>query len=76
MANIKSNIKRNKQSKKAYGRNKAIKSEIKTAIKKAKITKNPEDINNVVKLIDSAITKGAVHKNKSSRLVSKVQKLK
>lgn len=75
MANIKSNIKRRKQDDKKHLRNKSLKSEIKTLIKKALETKEQTDINNAVKIIDKAVTSGVFHKNKAARLKSKVQKV-
>lgn len=75
MANIKSNDKKHKQDEKKRLRNKAIKSEIKTAFKKAEETKIQSDINHLVSLINSAVTSGVFHKNKAARLTSKAQKI-
>ncbi len=76
MANIKSNIKQAKKSKKRNLINKEIKSEIKTVQKKAVSTKNAADINHLTKLIDQAVTHGTFHKNKAARLKSKAQRIK
>ncbi len=75
MANIVSNEKRKKQSDKRNLRNKSIKSEVKTAFKKANQTKKKEDINHAVSLVNKAVTSGVFHKNKASRLTSKLQKI-
>ncbi|BDV03669.1 MAG: 30S ribosomal protein S20 [Candidatus Hepatoplasma scabrum] len=75
MANIKSKEKRRKQDDKKYLRNKAQKSKIKTAIKKAKMEPTAQNKNYAVKLIDQSVTSGLFHKNKAARLVAKIQKL-
>lgn len=75
MANIISNEKRRRQDDKKHLRNKSLKSEIKTAIKKAETSKDAKDINMAVKLIDKAVTSGVFHKNKSARLKSKVHSI-
>ena len=74
MANIKSQKKSIRQDEKRAAANKAFKSQMKTAIKKAKSTGDAKDINAAVKLIDSAVTKGVIHKNKAASLKSKVMK--
>ncbi len=75
MANIKSNKKRRRQDDKKYLRNKSLKSEIKTIIKKAQEAKDVKDINLAIKLIDKAVTSGVFHKNKAARLKSKVHSI-
>lgn len=75
MANIKSQKKRAKTNKKAEARNKALKSEVKHAIKKAKTNPTNDNVNHAVKLVDQAITNGIFHKNKAARLKSKLQKI-
>ena len=85
MANIKSQIKRNRQSEKARVRNKALRSELKTR-QKAVITEattggeNLEDATRLaIKKIDKAASKGVIHKNtaarRKSRLVKQVAKI-
>jgi small subunit ribosomal protein S20 len=73
MANIKSQKKSIRQDEKRTARNKAYKSQMKTAIKKAK-SGDAKDINAAVKLIDGAVTKHVIHKNKAATLKSKVMK--
>ncbi|WP_017935608.1 30S ribosomal protein S20 [Nocardioides sp. Iso805N] len=81
MANIKSQIKRNKQALKAQARNKAVKSELKTAIRKFReaaragdketATKLGQDAN---RLLDKAVSKGVIHKNQAANRKSAVAK--
>ena len=75
MANIKSNDKSKRQDDKRNLRNKAVKSKIKTAIKKVESTKTVESVNESVKLIDQAVTSGVFHKNKAARLKSKMHSI-
>ena len=86
MANIKSAKKRILISEANRVRNVAVKSEIKTAIKKALSLAEGKDndtlnaaISNVYKLCDKAVSKGILHKNtaarKKSRLVLAIKKL-
>ncbi|AJR11991.1 30S ribosomal protein S20 [Mesomycoplasma dispar] len=78
MANIKSKIKSITKMQKARVRNNAIKSRVKTAIKKAKIavTTNSENQSELVakahKEIAKAKSKGVFHKNKASRKISRL----
>ena len=68
VANIKSQIKRNKQNIVARDRNKAVKSEIRTRTKSAVVavgTENEETaLRNAIKRIDTAAAKGVIHKNR------------
>jgi small subunit ribosomal protein S20 len=79
VANIKSQIKRNKQNEKARQRNKAVKSELKTAVRKFR---EAADAGNVeaatlamrsasVKL-DKAASKGVIHKNQAANRKSAI----
>ncbi|MBR3646615.1 MAG: 30S ribosomal protein S20 [Lachnospiraceae bacterium] len=79
MANIKSAKKRIEVTKTRYERNKAIKSEVKTCIKKveAAIAKNDKEaaaaaLSVATKKIDMACSKGVYHKNNASRKVSRL----
>jgi small subunit ribosomal protein S20 len=80
MANIKSQIKRNKQNEKRAARNKAVRSELKTRTKVA-ATAATEGAENVaeltrlaVKRIDMAAAKGVIHKNAAARRKSRLMK--
>ena len=83
MANIKSQIKRNKQAEKARMRNKAVKSELKTAVKKvqaavaaADVQAADEAVKNCYHLLDKAVAKGVIHKNRASNRKSGVARLR
>ncbi|MBQ2871074.1 30S ribosomal protein S20 [bacterium] len=86
MANIKSSKKRVLIAERNRQRNVAVKSEIKTAIKKALVAAQAKDseavssaLSAVYKLCDKAVGKGVLHKNtaarKKSRLTVAVNKL-
>ena len=80
MANIKSQIKRNRQNEKRRVRNKAARSEIKTRVKRAvtAVETGAEDATVAVKLaakrLDKAAAKGIIHKNAAARRKSRLQK--
>lgn len=84
MANIKSQIKRNKQNVVARDRNKAVKSEIRTRTKNAVAavgTENEESaLRSAIKRIDKAASKGVIHKNqaanKKSGLMHRIKTLR
>ncbi|MGW1887909.1 30S ribosomal protein S20 [Streptomyces sp. NPDC002133] len=86
MANIKSQIKRNKTNEKARLRNKAVKSSLKTAIRKAREAAAAGDLEKATvaareasRKLDKAVSKGVIHKNaaanKKSALAAKVASL-
>jgi small subunit ribosomal protein S20 len=78
VANIKSQIKRNKQNETARLRNKAVRSELRTRIKAAEAAAavNAEDADDkfrtAVTRIDMAATKGVIHKNAAARSKSRL----
>ena len=79
MANIKGQIKRNRQNEKRRLRNKGIRSEInsrvKTAIQNAESgAASPADLQEAVKKIDKAVAKGIMHKNTAARKKSRLSK--
>ncbi len=81
MANIKSQKKRVLTNAKAHERNKAVKSEIKTAVKKvdAAITEGDADAaaaasQEAARLLDRAATKGVIHKNQAANRKSGIAK--
>jgi small subunit ribosomal protein S20 len=85
VANIKSQIKRNRQNEKARLRNKAVRSELRTRTKNA-VTAAEEGAENLVaatqlaiKKLDKAAAKGVIHKNQAarrkSRLMAQIAKL-
>ena len=81
MANIKSAKKRILTSTKRAARNKSVRSEVKTAVKKVDAAIAAGDkaaaqecLVNATKELDMATTKGVYHKNTSSRKVSRLAK--
>lgn len=80
MANIKSQIKRNRQTIKRTERNKAVRSELKTRVKNADSAvaagaeTAAEATRLAVKRIDSAATKGVIHKNAAARRKSRLMR--
>ncbi|SNB45100.1 30S ribosomal protein S20 [Geobacter sp. DSM 9736] len=82
MANHKSALKRIKQNKKKYERNKHIRSTLRTYIKfvrEAVAGKDPaaaqQALAAAIPVIDSAATKGVIHRSNASRNVSRLTKL-
>ena len=75
MPNIKSAKKRVKVAEKKALANKIVKSELKTAIKKAKASNGAEQINYAIKRVDQAAAKNIFHKNKANRKKSQLAKL-
>lgn len=80
MANIKSQIKRNRQNEKRRERNKAVRSELRTRTKRAvnATEQGAEDREELVRLavqrIDTAASKGVIHKNAADRRKSRLMK--
>jgi small subunit ribosomal protein S20 len=78
VANIKSQIKRNKQNEKARLRNKAVRSNLKTRIKSAEAAAatGAEDteatLRKAISTIDRAASKGVIHKNAAARKKSRL----
>lgn len=80
MANIRSQIKRNRQNEKRRLRNKAVRSELKTRTKRA-VTAAASGADDAaeaarlaVKRIDKAAAKGVIHKNAAARRKSRLMK--
>ena len=80
MANIKSQIKRNRQNEKRRVRNKGVRSEIKTRVKHAHDAardgdeKAAELLQVAQRRIDMAAAKGVIHKNAAARRTSRLMK--
>ena len=81
MANIKSQIKRNKQNEKRHERNKAVKSGLKTAVRKFCEAAEAGEKDTAVKLgqdaakkLDKAASKGVIHKNQAANRKSAIAK--
>jgi small subunit ribosomal protein S20 len=84
VANIKSQIKRNRQNERRRLRNRQVRSEIHTRTKKVlgeaeAGEETAESLRAAIKRIDSAVSKGVLHKNtaarKKSRLVKQIRAL-
>lgn len=80
MANIKSQIKRNRQNEKRRVRNKAARSEMRTRTKHAITAAEEgsedaaEKLRLAIKRIDKAASKGIIHKNQAARRKSRLMK--
>jgi small subunit ribosomal protein S20 len=85
VANIKSQIKRNRQNEKRRLRNKAVRSELRTRTKSAVNAAeqggdNLEEATRLaIKKLDKAAAKGVIHKNKAarskSRLIAQIKRI-
>jgi len=86
VANIKSQIKRNGQNDEAAARNKAAKSEFKTAIRKFREAADAGDraqaetlMRDASQLVDKAVSKGVIHANqaanKKARMADRLSKV-
>ncbi len=74
MPNIKSAKKRVKVINNKTLRNKMIKSNLKTTLKKADTDTTDESVKLAIKRVDQACAKGVMHKNKAARKKSQLQK--
>jgi small subunit ribosomal protein S20 len=79
MANIKSQIKRNRQNEKRNLRNKGFRTELKTRVKNTLAAAEAGDADQAQELsrqtqkrIDMAVTKGVLHKNTAARRKAKL----
>jgi small subunit ribosomal protein S20 len=80
VANIKSQIKRNRTNERRRQRNKAVRSELKTRVKSADSAAatgaddTAEHVHRAVKALDTAAAKGIIHKNQAAKRKSKLMK--
>jgi small subunit ribosomal protein S20 len=81
VANIKSQIKRNKQNEKARQRNQAVKSRLKTSVRKFRELADTGDKDAAVaagrdamKALDKAASKGVIHGNQAANRKSSIAK--
>jgi small subunit ribosomal protein S20 len=78
VANIKSQIKRNRQNDKRHERNKAVKSELKTRARSAVTAAEAgaddteAKVRMAIKRLDKAAAKGVIHKNQAARRKSRL----
>ncbi len=81
MANIKSQIKRNKQNERRHERNKSVKTGLKSAVRKFREAAEAGDKDAAVaagrdaaKKLDKAASKGVIHKNQAANRKSSIAK--
>jgi len=81
VANIKSQIKRNKQNEKAHERNKAVKTALKSAVRKFREAADSGDTDAALEAsrvaarkLDKAVSKGVIHKNQAANRKSAIMK--
>ena len=81
MANIKSQIKRIKTNEKARLRNKSVKSELKTYVRKVREAVEAGDmetasttLEKAARKLDKAVSKGVIHRNQAANRKSKLAK--
>jgi small subunit ribosomal protein S20 len=81
VANIKSQIKRNRQNEKARMRNKAVKSELKSSVRKFREAADTGDVEAATtamraacRSLDKAASKGVIHKNQAANRKSAIAK--
>jgi small subunit ribosomal protein S20 len=81
VANIKSQIKRNRQNQVAHERNKAVKSAVKSAIRRFREAADAGDAEKARELaslankkLDKAASKGVIHKNQAANKKSAISK--
>ena len=81
MANIKSQIKRNKTNEKARERNKAVKSALKTEVRRTRDAVASGDkaaaekaLGTATKKLDKAVNKGVIHRNQAANRKSSIAK--
>jgi small subunit ribosomal protein S20 len=81
VANIKSQIKRNRQNEKRRLRNKSVKSALKTSVRKFNEAAAAGDLDKATSLLrdasrslDKAVSKGVIHKNQAANRKSAIAK--
>ncbi len=79
MANIKSQIKRNKQNQAARLRNRVYRGSARTFLRKALVAihsgkeeESKQAVQNAIKALDKAASKGVIHKNNAARRKSRL----
>ena len=80
MANIRSQIKRNRQNERRRVRNKSVRSEMRTRTKRATVAidsgdeASPELLQAAVRRIDKAAAEGVIHKNQAANRKSRLMR--
>lgn len=82
MANIKSQIKRNRTNEKARQRNKAVKTELKSAVRSVRQATKAGDsdaaataVRRASRKLDVAVSKGVIHRNQAANRKSAIAKV-
>ncbi|MEW5938386.1 MAG: 30S ribosomal protein S20 [Chloroflexota bacterium] len=76
MANIKSQIKRNKQNENRRKRNRVFRGAARTAVKAAHAEMTEAEVKNAISALDKAAEKGAIHPRNAARRKSRLMKAK
>lgn len=71
MANIKSNAKSHRKNEKARKLSHSKNSEVRTSIKKTRITKSQGDLSNLYSIADKSAKTKRIHRNKVNRIKSR-----
>ena len=81
MANIKSQIKRNKQNEKRRVKNRVLRGSARTSVKKAQVQvaagnseETKKSVQDAISQLDRAAQKGTIHKNNAARRKSRLMK--
>ena len=70
MANTKSAVKRIRQNERRRVRNRAVRSQVRSAVKDARAAQGPEQrtsIAEAIRALDKAVSKGVIHRNTAAR---------
>jgi small subunit ribosomal protein S20 len=70
VANTKSAVKRIRQNERRRVRNRAVRSQVRSAVKEARAAQGPEQrtsIAEAIRALDRAVTKGVIHRNTAAR---------
>ncbi|MCE7905102.1 MAG: 30S ribosomal protein S20 [Anaerolineae bacterium CFX3] len=74
MANIKSQIKRNKQNEKKRLRNRTYRGAARTAVKNARKTMSEAEVKTAISALDTAAERGVIHAKNAARRKSRLMK--
>jgi small subunit ribosomal protein S20 len=70
VANTKSAVKRIRQNERRRVRNRAVRSQVRSALKEARAAQGPEQRSSIaeaIRALDKAVTKGVIHRNTAAR---------
>ena len=75
MANIKSAMKRMRQSEARRQRNRTVRSKVRSAVKTARAAQGDAlraSVQEAIRVLDKAVTKGVIHRNNAARHISRL----